>query len=170
MKRQSLSSSVLTVCLLVCSGLAQYCDWDHSIEPDQALDLTYLKAGDLESVAAVSDPRSCMAACCDKPGCDTVMMRSPMDGGPTECMLVRCLVQGRDVCVSQPSTQSKVYRKKAKPESRGDAEAGGETRIVPLLVRGEPRSNESSAGETSSFLSSDQFHRFCCSIFSCFCS
>lgn len=148
MKRQSLSSSVLALCLLVCSGLAQHCDWDPSIEPDQALDLTYLKAGDLESIAAVSDLDSCRAACCDKPGCDAVMMGFPMDGGP-QCMLVRCLVQGRDVCVFQPSpepsTQFKVYRKKAKPDGRGEAEAGGKTRIVPLLGPGEPRSNDSTA-------------------------
>ncbi|XP_071352902.1 kunitz-type protease inhibitor 2 [Trachinotus anak] len=144
MRKHRFRLSLLALCFLFWSGLALDCDWDQSTDPDQGLDLETVgvKVLQLDRLAEVSDPDTCRAACCHQPDCDLALVGFPADGGP-QCLLVSCESQGRDVCVLQPSSQFKVYRKKVKREARGEVEDGGEKpRIVPLLGSWEPRTNE----------------------------
>uniref|UniRef100_A0A3B4WW61 Serine peptidase inhibitor, Kunitz type, 2 n=1 Tax=Seriola lalandi dorsalis TaxID=1841481 RepID=A0A3B4WW61_SERLL len=130
--------SVLALYFLVWSGVALDCDWDQSIDPNQGLDLASLgvKVLQLGRLAEVKDPESCRAACCNEPNCDLALVGYPQDGGP-QCLLVSCESQGRDVCVLQPSSQFKVYRRTVKREARGE-----KPHIVPLHGSWEPRTNE----------------------------
>ncbi|XP_035477824.1 kunitz-type protease inhibitor 2 isoform X2 [Scophthalmus maximus] len=126
---------VLALWFLLGSGLALDCDWDTSIDPDQALDpdAGAVRLGPPEEV---SDPEECQAACCVKPNCDLALVGHPADGAP-QCQLVSCVVLGRDACVLTRSSNFKVYRRKV------EASSGVRRHIVPLLEAHEPRSNES---------------------------
>ncbi|XP_062274553.1 kunitz-type protease inhibitor 2 [Scomber scombrus] len=131
---------VLSVCVLLCPGVAQDCSWDRSTEPRQSLDPASLRAGavHLTGSSDVSDPDSCRASCCAEPACDLALVGFPMDGAP-QCTLVSC-GKHRDACVLRPDTQFKVYRKKQESETSRDAPQAGESlHIEPLL--GETRSN-----------------------------
>lgn len=141
--------SLFAVCLLF-AGLARGCEWDQSVEENQGLDLTSeepeLPHTDLVSEAKT--PESCQAACCNKPDCDLALVGFPMDGGP-QCMLVRCWINDRDVCVITPNAQFKIYRKQVERETRGKATDGGERlRAVPLVEAEEARSNDSNNSKT----------------------
>ncbi|XP_038548348.1 kunitz-type protease inhibitor 2 [Micropterus salmoides] len=139
---QRFGASLLAALFLVCAVLAQDCDWDQSTDPDQGLDPASVDAGtvNLTRLADVSDPESCRAACCAEPDCDLALVGYPADGGP-QCMLVSCVIRGQDVCVLEPSTQFKVYRK-ATTETRTEAKEDGESpHVVPLLGSLEPRTN-----------------------------
>nr|XP_046244147.1 kunitz-type protease inhibitor 2 [Scatophagus argus] len=131
-------SSMVVVFFLIWSH-ALGCDWDQSIDPNQGVDPASLDAGllQLDGISQASDPESCRAACCSSADCDLALVGYPMDG-PPQCLLVKCWVQGRDVCVLKPSTQFKAYRKErqAQTETR---EGGEEHHVVPLL---EQKSNE----------------------------
>ncbi|XP_040902802.1 kunitz-type protease inhibitor 2 isoform X2 [Toxotes jaculatrix] len=142
-QRTKTSKNMLRLCLLalyflVWSGQALNCEWDQSIDPDQGLDPASADAGalHLDALAEVSDPESCRAACCDKPDCDLALVSYPADGAP-RCLLVSCVSRGRDVCVLQPSSQFKVYRRKVKREASGE-----KPHVVPLLGSWEPKTNE----------------------------
>lgn len=141
MNQHRFRSSVLALCFLACAGLVLGCDWDKSTDSDQGLDSASLDAGaqHLGESMEVSDPESCRAACCNKPDCNLALVGYPADGGP-QCQLVSCVVQDRDVCVLQPSTQFKVYRKTVKTER---------PHIVPLLGSLEPKTNETNNSKTT---------------------
>ncbi|XP_022594186.1 papilin-like [Seriola dumerili] len=138
MNKYRLRLSVLALYFLVWSGVALDCDWDQSIDPDQGLDLASpgVKVLQLGQLVEVTDPESCRAACCNEPNCDLALVGYPQDSGP-QCLLVSCESQGRDVCVLQPSSQFKVYRRRVKREARGE-----KPHIVPLHGSWEPRTNE----------------------------
>lgn len=148
-KMKYLLCSLFASCLLF-AGLARGCEWDQSVEENQGLDLTSEEA-ELTHTDLVSEANtleSCRAACCNKPDCDLALIGYPMDGGP-QCMLVRCWINGRDVCVITPSTQFKIYRKQVERETRGKATDGGEKlRAVPLVGTEEAKSNDSNNSKT----------------------
>lgn len=144
---------VLSVCVLLCPGVAQDCSWDRSTEPGQSLDPASLSAGAVELTGSntVSDPESCRASCCAEPACDLALVGFPMDGTP-QCTLVSC-GKHRDACVLRPDTQFKVYRKKQESETRKEAPQAGESpHIEPLL--GENRSNHTDHGNNQSIIQS----------------
>ncbi|TKS65319.1 Low-density lipoprotein receptor-related protein 11 [Collichthys lucidus] len=135
---------LLTVCFLVCSSLALECDWDQSTDQNQGLDPNSLAAGalPLDKNPEVSDAEGCRPACCKEPDCDLALVGLPADGGP-QCLLVKCVIQDRDVCVLQPSEQFKIYRRKVH-------RAGETSHIVPLMNAVEPKTetnNETSNGK-----------------------
>ncbi|XP_010746297.2 kunitz-type protease inhibitor 2 isoform X1 [Larimichthys crocea] len=135
---------LLTVCFLVCSSLALECDWDQSTDQNQGLDPNSLVAGalHLDKNPEVSDAEGCRAACCKEPDCDLALVGLPADGGP-QCLLVKCVIQDRDVCVLQPSEQFRIYRRKVH-------RAGETSHIVPLMNAVEPKTETSN--ETSNVL------------------
>lgn len=149
---------LLVACFLLCTGLAQNCEYD---PPDgKNLSLDFVSAPGrviIEVDEDVSDPKSCQKRCCDAPECDVALMQYPMDTKP-QCMLINCHINGRDECVYQQSTQFKLYRKKGTAESHG--ENGKELRVVPMMGSVEPRSserNESNNGKLSTRAASDGF-------------
>ncbi|XP_056467924.1 kunitz-type protease inhibitor 2 isoform X1 [Gadus chalcogrammus] len=89
------------------------CEWDWKIDAAQGLDPSSLDAGarKLSVLREVHDMEHCQMACCAETACQLAMIGTPADGTP-ECQLVSCMQDGRDVCLLQPSTQFKVYRKK----------------------------------------------------------
>ncbi|KAM8903653.1 kunitz-type protease inhibitor 2 [Spinachia spinachia] len=126
--------SILLVCVLVGTGVVLGCDWDRSVVPDQGLSVIDDFIVDLNQISEVSDPESCRSKCCSEPDCDLALVRFPADGKP-QCMLVKCIVQDQDVCVLEPATQSKVYRKNGTRESGRKQARGREgLRAVPLMV------------------------------------
>ncbi|XP_039986880.1 kunitz-type protease inhibitor 2 [Xiphias gladius] len=133
--------SLLALCFLVLSGLALDCDWDQSVDPDQGLKPASLVAARhiLGRTEGVSDPESCRAACCDELDCDLALVGFPADGG-LQCLLMSCPRGDPDICVLEPSSQFKVYRKKVQREARGE-----KPHVVPLLGSWEPKTNESNS-------------------------
>ncbi|XP_040042222.2 kunitz-type protease inhibitor 2 [Gasterosteus aculeatus] len=126
--------SILMVWVLVGTGVVLGCDWDRSLDPDQDLSVINNFMIDINQISEVSDPESCRSKCCSQPDCDLALVRFPADGKP-QCMLVKCLVQDQDLCVLEPATQSKVYRKNGTRESGRKQSRGGEgLRAVPLMV------------------------------------
>uniref|UniRef100_UPI0037E8DA75 kunitz-type protease inhibitor 2 n=1 Tax=Semicossyphus pulcher TaxID=241346 RepID=UPI0037E8DA75 len=141
------TSSLWAVCFLVSSGLALDCDWDSTTDPGQGLDLAFLERGalDLDQAWKDLDTDACRNACCSASNCDLVLMNTPADGGVAQCLLVKCLIQERDVCVLQPSNRSRVYRKTGTRLTWTQAKKGGERpHISPLLGSLEPKTNKSS--------------------------
>lgn len=152
--------SFLVACVLLCTGLAQNCEYDPSVEENQSLDFVSA-AGQvtMDQVEDVSDTESCQKRCCESPECDVALMGYPMDGKP-QCMLINCHINGQDECVYQPSTQFKVYRKKGTGKSHG--EHGNGLHVVPMMGSIEPRideRNESNSGKMSTRAASDGFER-----------
>ncbi|KAG7225963.1 hypothetical protein INR49_018564 [Caranx melampygus] len=140
MNRSSLRLRLLALCFtMVCSGLAQECDWDLSVAPDQGLDLGAPGIKMLSLTRVASTPESCKAACCDEPECDLALVGYPADGEP-QCTLVSCMSSGEDACVLQPSSQFKAYRRSEKTKA---ADSGKKLHIVPLQDSEEPRTDES---------------------------
>ncbi|XP_030254086.1 kunitz-type protease inhibitor 2 isoform X2 [Sparus aurata] len=139
MKMKRVRSSLVALCLLVCSGLALDCELDQV--SDHGLNMIFLESGRLTK-KNVSDPEGCKAACCDQPDCDLALVGHPSDGGP-QCFLVDC--RHRNVCVLQENKQFSVYRKKGNGEAGGEATEGGErVHIAPLLdLKEEPKDEES---------------------------
>lgn len=131
MNGQTLRRSLLALCLLLCSGLAQECDWDLNVAPNQGLDLGAPGIKLLPQPREGNSPESCKAACCAEPRCDLALVGYPADG-EAQCMLVSCKRSGRDACVLQPSDQFTVYR-------RAEKDGGEKPHIVAL--QGEPRTN-----------------------------
>ncbi|KAM6931664.1 kunitz-type protease inhibitor 2 isoform 1-T1 [Lycodopsis pacificus] len=134
--------SSLLVCVLVCTGLALDCDWDPSIDPDQSL--VHLNASMVtrDKISEVPDLEQCQAECCIDPDCDLALVRFPADGLP-QCLRVNCLVRDRDVCVLEPGTQSKIYRKKGRREGGGKLQKDEDKlRVVPLNVPWKSLSSE----------------------------
>uniref|UniRef100_A0A8C2WWN8 Serine peptidase inhibitor, Kunitz type, 2 n=1 Tax=Cyclopterus lumpus TaxID=8103 RepID=A0A8C2WWN8_CYCLU len=136
-------SSLLAVWVLLCTGLALGCDWDQSVDPDQGLAVINASMMiSLDNISEVPDQKSCRAKCCSKSDCDLALVRFPADGLP-QCLLVTCVVGGRDVCVLGPATHSRVYRRKGKREAgRQPQEDGKKLDIVPLMVSWQPETNE----------------------------
>ncbi|XP_078140288.1 kunitz-type protease inhibitor 2 isoform X1 [Centroberyx gerrardi] len=126
--------SCLLVCLLLRPGRAQVCEWDQSTEPGQGLDPRSLDAGArrLSLLRDVKDPEHCRKACCAEPDCQLALLGLPADDGTPECQLVVCLHQGRDVCVLQPSTQFRAYRKMEKEAAEQAEESPRKYQAVPL--------------------------------------
>lgn len=60
----------------------------------------------------ISDSIGCQLACCRKRDCQLAMLGTPADG-TTECFLVSCVKDGKDVCALRPNSQFKVFRKMA---------------------------------------------------------
>ena len=139
MKMKRVRSSLVALCVLVCSGLALDCELDQV--SDYGLNMIFLESGRLTE-KNVSDPEGCKAACCDQPDCDLALVGHPSDGGP-QCFLVDC--RHRNVCVLQENKQFSVYRKKGNGEAGGEATEGGErVHIAPLLeLKEEPKDEES---------------------------
>nr|XP_019961120.1 PREDICTED: kunitz-type serine protease inhibitor 6-like [Paralichthys olivaceus] len=133
---------VLTLCLLLAPGLALDCTWDSSIDPDQVRDGdSGVVLGEVEAL----DPQSCREKCCDMPDCDVAVVGYPADGGP-QCELWSCpnQEQGREVCVSRPSSQFSVFLKQVKKVSSKEAMKSPEIpHIVPLLSSTDPQNNQS---------------------------
>lgn len=126
---------LLALCLLLWPGLALTCDWDPSVDPDQGLAPASAADGPhyLRWVNEAANEDACRAACCAEPGCDLALLGFPADGSP-QCRLLRCRKDGRDTCELEPSTQFKVYRRKADGEKK-------KPHIVPLVGLPEPKSN-----------------------------
>ncbi|XP_037330187.1 kunitz-type protease inhibitor 2-like [Pungitius pungitius] len=136
-----MARSILLVWVLVGTGVVLGCDWDQSVVPDQDLSVIDGFMIDVNKISEVSDPESCRSKCCSEPDCDMALVRFPADGKP-QCILVKCLVLDQDVCVLEPATQSKVYRKNGTRESGRKQARGGEgLRAVPLMVPWNPRSD-----------------------------
>ena len=97
---------------------SQVCEWDWQMDTEQSLDPLSLDAGArrLSVLRDVRDMEHCQMACCAETACQLAMIGTPADGSP-ECHLVSCMQGGRDVCILQPSTQFKVYRKKTPVET-----------------------------------------------------
>ncbi|KAM6988012.1 kunitz-type protease inhibitor 2 [Tautogolabrus adspersus] len=125
------SSILWMLCFLVCSGLALDCNW--GVDPHQGLDMAYLERGalPLEKAWRDLDPDSCRTACCAEPDCDLVQVRVSAEGVPL-CLLVRCVIGDRDVCVLQPSTEDRVYRRN-RTRTGTDPEHGKKTLLRPLM-------------------------------------
>ncbi|CAL8352173.1 unnamed protein product [Lota lota] len=109
---------VVMVMVLFQSTSSQVCDWDWEMDTAQGLDPRSLDAGarQLSVLSDVRDMEHCQKACCSETACQLAVIGTPADGTP-ECQLVSCLQDGRDVCLLQPSTQFKVYRKKTPVET-----------------------------------------------------
>lgn len=127
------STSLWAICLLVYTGQASDCNWDESTDPDQGLLMSSLERGALLDQAwRVLDPEGCRNVCCNVSDCDLVLMDTKADGR-TQCLLVRCVIGDRNVCVLQPSTQLKVYRKKRTGMVQIQGPGQKRRRIRPLM-------------------------------------
>ncbi|XP_068601465.1 kunitz-type protease inhibitor 2-like [Brachionichthys hirsutus] len=92
---------VLTVWLLVCSGMATGCEWARSADP-----------GPGPGPAGLEE---CKARCCVTPGCDMIVFGPPVDAAP-QCELVSdCGLRNRnrERCDRASSPQVTVLRRKA---------------------------------------------------------
>ncbi|CDQ62862.1 unnamed protein product [Oncorhynchus mykiss] len=96
----------------------QGCAWDVDADTDQGLDPKSLDAGAsyLAHLPEISDNMGCQEACCGYQDCQLALVGASADG-PSECFLVNCMKDGKDVCVLQSDTQFKVYRKKTHPKT-----------------------------------------------------
>ena len=101
----------LSICC-ICSvyAIKEACKWDRSGE--LGLDPQSLDDGASYSahLPNISDSDGCQMACCLREDCQLAMLGTPADG-TTECFLVNCLKDGKDVCILRPSSQFKVFRK-----------------------------------------------------------
>ncbi|XP_070983215.1 kunitz-type protease inhibitor 2-like isoform X2 [Oncorhynchus clarkii lewisi] len=96
----------------------QGCAWDVDADTDQGLDPKSLDAGAsyLAHLPEISDSMGCQEACCGYQDCQLALVGASADG-PSECFLVSCMKDGKDVCALQSDTQFKVYRKKTHPKT-----------------------------------------------------
>nr|XP_046171511.1 kunitz-type protease inhibitor 2 [Oncorhynchus gorbuscha] len=94
----------------------QGCAWD--VDADQGLDPKSLDAGasSWAHLPEISDSMGCQEACCGYQDCQIALVGASADG-PSECFLVNCMKDGKDVCVLQSDTRFKVYRKKTHPKT-----------------------------------------------------
>ncbi|CAL8363228.1 unnamed protein product [Merluccius merluccius] len=107
---------VLVLVLALCQGAGgQVCDWDQDMDARQGLE-PGSAARRLAELRDVRDAQRCREACCAEPACQLALVGDPEDGDPQGCLLVSCLLDGRDVCVLTPSTQFRAYRKKSQEE------------------------------------------------------
>ncbi|XP_045580363.1 kunitz-type protease inhibitor 2 isoform X2 [Salmo salar] len=96
----------------------QGCAWDVDTDIDQGLDPKSLDAGAsyLAHLQEISDSKGCQDSCCGYQDCQLALVGTPANG-TSECFLVNCMKDGKDVCVLQSDTQFKVYRKKTHPKT-----------------------------------------------------
>lgn len=146
--------SLLGACSLFSTGWALKCEYDTSIDEEQGLNFMHAVGRvATEPAEGVSDPDQCRERCCQSTECDMVQIGYPMDGLP-QCTLVKCWVDGRDVCELEPSTQFKVYRRTS--SVRRESPDGTKRRIVPLVQSFQPKeSNESNNSKRRG----TQYHR-----------
>ncbi|XP_041733425.1 tissue factor pathway inhibitor [Coregonus clupeaformis] len=96
----------------------QGCAWDVDTDPDQGLDPKSLEAGARHLAHLPEmDCKGCQDACCGDQDCQLALIGTPADG-TSECFLVSCMKDGKDVCVLQSDSQFKVYRKKTQPKTK----------------------------------------------------
>ncbi|GAA6097315.1 kunitz-type protease inhibitor 2 [Tachysurus ichikawai] len=81
-------------------------------ELNQGLNLKSLDAGANYSdhLVDISDERQCQNVCCTREDCHLALIVTPADGSQ-QCFLVNCMKDGKNVCVLEPSDQSKAYIK-----------------------------------------------------------
>lgn len=113
--------------LLCCLSVLNACEWDPDTDVQQGIDLSSYEDGAayLLYLPEISDDAQCQSACCERDDCQIALIGTPADDGRPECSLVRCMHEGKDVCVLSPSTQFRVYRKirvTADPETQNEAE------------------------------------------------
>ncbi|XP_030633148.1 kunitz-type protease inhibitor 2 [Chanos chanos] len=108
---------LLSACLVHGQDTAE-CAWDSNVALEQGLNIKSFDDG--ASYAArypeISDAQKCREACCQREDCQVALMGTPADA-LAECFLVNCVKDGKDVCLFQPDTQFKVYRKKQMSQS-----------------------------------------------------
>ncbi|XP_026082039.1 kunitz-type protease inhibitor 2 [Carassius auratus] len=97
---------------LCCLSVLNACKWDPDTELEQGLDFSSFNNGAayLAYLPEISDAEQCQRACCERDECQLAVIGTPADGR-SECRLVSCVKDGKDVCVLTPSTQFKAYRK-----------------------------------------------------------
>lgn len=151
--------SLLAAWFLVCTGSAQNCEYDPSVDERQGLNfLSAVGQVTVDPLEGVSDPEKCRERCCNSAECDLALVGYPMDGLP-QCTLVKCWVNGQDACDLKPSTQFKVYRKTSSSSGKTREEVEVEEvaednklRVVPLVDSFQPKeSNESSNRKSNTF-------------------
>uniref|UniRef100_A0A4W5QPC0 Serine peptidase inhibitor, Kunitz type, 2 n=1 Tax=Hucho hucho TaxID=62062 RepID=A0A4W5QPC0_9TELE len=94
----------------------QGCAWD--VDPDQGLDPKSLDAGAryLAHLPEMADSKGCQDVCCGYQDCQLALVGTPVHG-TSDCFLVNCMKDGKDVCLLQSDTQFTVYRKKTHPKT-----------------------------------------------------
>ncbi|XP_023822337.1 kunitz-type protease inhibitor 2 isoform X1 [Salvelinus sp. IW2-2015] len=134
----------------------QGCAWDVDTNPDQGLDPKSLEAGarHLAHLPEISDSKGCQDACCGNQDCQLALIGTPADG-TSECFLVSCMKDGKDVCVLQFDTQFKVYRKKTQPKTTKVEVDGLSEAVVPREVNSPAASSEDSASSEDPASSED---------------
>lgn len=150
--------SLLAAWVLVCTGSAQNCEYDPSVDERQGLNfLSAVGQVTMEPLDGVSDPGKCRERCCNSTECDLALVGYPMDGLP-QCTLVKCRVNGKDACDLTPSTQFKVYRKtssssgKTREDEEDEEVEDNKLRVVPLVKSFQPKeSNESNNSKSNTW-------------------
>ncbi|XP_019716930.1 kunitz-type protease inhibitor 2 isoform X7 [Hippocampus comes] len=124
MKRAPLGCALWFLCV----GLVVSCDW-RPLDNDLGAPSFDAGATILERLD-ISDPADCREECCNDLRCQMALLGFPADG-PVQCLLVRCLVGGHNVCELNPSSQFQVVGWK-KP-----------LMAVPFVENSKPSRNES---------------------------
>ncbi|XP_061636830.1 kunitz-type protease inhibitor 2 [Phyllopteryx taeniolatus] len=115
---------------LLCVGPVASCDWKLADAAERQLDPRSLDAGAryLSRRFDAAEPAACREACCSELACQLALLSFPEDDGPPLCLLVSCIVGGRDVCVLAPGSRFRV--------------AGWKKPPVAAPLAGEPSGNE----------------------------
>ncbi|KAM9468978.1 kunitz-type protease inhibitor 2 [Clarias gariepinus] len=99
---------VLALVCLLGTGLVQgqngceFTELNQGLSPDSLANQDHL--------VDISDVQKCQDVCCTRDDCQLALIETPADGSP-QCFLLNCIKDGKDVCVFEASTSSKVYRK-----------------------------------------------------------
>lgn len=160
--------SLLAAWVLVCTGSAQNCEYDPSVDERQSLNfLSAVGQVTMEPLDGVSDPDKCRERCCNSTECDLALVGYPMDGLP-QCTLVKCRVNGKDACDLTPSTQFRVYRKTSSSSGKtredddddDDEEVveDNKLRVVPLVKSFQPKESNESNNSKSNYLGGRRFY------------
>ncbi|KAL7848789.1 hypothetical protein SRHO_G00204120 [Serrasalmus rhombeus] len=131
-----LLASVYLLCAAAVLAQQDGCEWDSNAEVNRGLSPDSLGAGATYAahLPKVQEDGRCREECCGREDCHLALIGTPADG-TSECFLVNCMKEGKDVCVLLPSSQFRSYRKSS--ESQQPKELG------------EPRSSTSSSSNST---------------------
>ncbi|XP_072548158.1 kunitz-type protease inhibitor 2 [Salminus brasiliensis] len=112
-----LFASIYLLCVAAALGQQEGCVWDTNAEVNRGLDPASLNAGATYAahLPEVREDERCREECCKRDDCQLALVGTPADG-QSQCYLVSCLKEGKDVCVLVPSTQFRSYRKSSQSQ------------------------------------------------------
>lgn len=137
MKRAPLGCALCFLCV----GLVVSCDW-RPLDNDLAAPSFDAGAKIVERLD-ISDPADCREECCGDLRCQMALLGFPADG-PVQCLLVKCMIRGHNVCELNPSSQFQVvgWKKPLKAVPLVDDQL---LLAVPLAEASQPPKNDSTS-------------------------